>query len=1831
MKNYSIIIFLFVFSFFQSFSQADTIFYNTRMQAIAERNSIPSFIFFKSDTIINPTTIFINHKDAFRLNADDEMVLEKVKQDNLGYSHSLYQQKYKGVMIEGCEFMVHSKGGGAVKANGHILKNFTLNQNPQISMQDAIDIALSYVPALEYMWEDLEMENLLKQTSSDNSATYYPSPKLLFANANIEFDLDPSNFKLTYKVEINTKIPRGGKVVYIDANTGSILKERDAAYQCLNGKACTHNGLQTIKTKYRASDSNYLLFDECRGNGIQTKIYDPTAIGTVFPLSTSNSNNWTNGACNYSNISGAGSLHWGSEMYFDYLYNEHNFYGIDGQGSLMVSYFIEHELDRAEYQGGAITIGVGSTLFNNGIPLATLDVIGHEWTHGLTEKVGGPQGGWNNEQGGLNESISDIFGALNEFYTQTIYEPGNVGDWLIAEEIITGGLRNLMDPNLLGDADAYHDPQWFSFQEKHNMGNVQNKWFYLLSEGGSGTNDAPTPYTYNVTGISKEKAAKIIFRSLVDAHYLITTSQFYDARLASIEAAKDLFGDCSNEVAQTIEAWNAVGVYDNCFFQICIDQTPPTCPNNNDGTATASIVGGTAPYTYSWSNGSTNNSLSNLSSGTYTLTVTDANGCIQTKTIEINILSLSVNTSATCSGTSTGTAMVVAQGGTQPYSYLWSNGQTNNSATNLNAGTYTVTVTDALGCFQGAMVEVSTYNPFYISTTTLNDCYASNNGSASVSVNGGTGPFIYSWSNGSSSPVIQNLVPGNYTIQVTDYYGCIKSEIVNVLQQLDILYVINFQIQNVSCFGENNGSATPILQGGTAPYTYSWTHDSYAIATHSNLAPGSYGCIVTDALGCSQRIWSNAIITEPPALNLSISQTSSGCDGSNTAAIEATATGATPGYTYSWSNGETSSIISNLPLGTYTLAVTDNNGCSASQSISINASNPDYPMDYTINSASGGGTGVEVWNNSLITLEGRVIIESGGTLIINGSRVEFSYGLPTNDLPEDGNPIARFEVRPGGKLELNGASLTGCGGDIWDGIEVRGISGGQQNNTDQGLLLIKNSTIIENAKIGAINDRRVRILRNITSGGIIQAENSTFRNNKRGIELRQVYDIPSASYFKSCDFVNNSSTKFTYSGNEEMEFVHLSDIYSVGLQANNFSSDLSFSPNKRGTAIKAEGSGIKLQDLGGTGNGDNIFSNLAHGVNAGFYDVARSIIVEGNSFENVQKGIYIQGGTSDEIKNNSFTDIPSANAIGTHTYGIFMVSSGGFKIEGNSFTGAASSSPQTAGSHGIAFENTGSQGGVCFNNTFSSTDFGIHTQDDNPALKIRCNKFANNGTVHNASAWYTNNGTLKQQGLSACQNDASKAAGNQWMSSSCSGTKSIFTNVNFGYYANPKDKDNNPTTIPSCKSSGWTGLNVTCADAIANSCQSSIPGIAPGGGGNCTDPVWVNNIIGLITDHKTQLLDFKSLLTNVKTRTDGGDTQELIRLITKIPAMSAQDLRNKLLASLPLSDRVMEALLTRKAQLPPNMLKDVLKPNAPLSDKVMEKVRGRVPALPQNLMNELEEAQTAPAQYPKVEQLEQDIAFYNSEVQLLENELAIEFSKCGNKADLISLLENSTTSESRKQLAQLYLQEKQYAQSRDALVGVNDLTMQEAVYQDSITKGSIRKENDNYIKYMSTVVDVAESGRTLSQINSSEIQRITEVKDEKVKISANAELLLSSVSTETFEHPIRKSTAINARMGRFETKEILTVNETEDSFYFSIYPNPSNGSTSISYFIPGKYSNYSIKLYNSIGQLIKTYPITSVGKGEVNIDANLLENGLYFCYVEAGDKLLDVKKIVIIK
>jgi gliding motility-associated-like protein len=385
------------------------------------------------------------------------------------------------------------------------------------------------------------------------------------------------------------------------------------------------------------------------------------------------------------------------------------------------------------------------------------------------------------------------------------------------------------------------------------------------------------------------------------------------------------------------------------ILALTISSTSVTCNGLSNGTTSINATGGTGAYSYTWApSGGNSSSATGLSFGNYTVNVSDANGCVATASVVVNqpnaITTTITTTDALCFGAN-GSATVTASGGTGAYTYSWTPvGGTLPTAT-LPQGNYSVTATDANNC---SVTTSTTINQPVVLTATVTEtditCFGANDGTATVTANGGTGVYTYSWAPiGGTNSTANGLSQNTYTATVTDANGCSVSA--SALVSEPSIITLTVSNTSVTCNGLSNGTASVNATGGTGAYTYTWSPSGGNSANANGLAFGNYTVTVQDANGCIMTASTN--VNQPTAVTVTLTSTNASCS-TNNGSITANASGGTGAYTYTWMpSGGNSNTVSNLGPGNYSVTVHDANNCSVTSNTTIT-----QPPTFSINISS---------------------------------------------------------------------------------------------------------------------------------------------------------------------------------------------------------------------------------------------------------------------------------------------------------------------------------------------------------------------------------------------------------------------------------------------------------------------------------------------------------------------------------------------------------------------------------------------------------------------------------------------------------------------------------------------------------------------------------------------------------------------------------------------------------------------------------------------------------------------------------------------------------------
>lgn len=548
-------------------------------------------------------------KKQLQLTDDDALQVLRKETDELGYTHEKFQQYYKGVKVEGATYTVHTKNDVITLMTGEFRSVVDLDVKPTLSPSAAFNAALAHVNAKQYAWEDAVKAGFPDYQKPQGELVVVGDPQ------------SRTPAKLAYKFDIFAADPVYRAWVFVDAHTGEFIQENLRIHDA--NVPATGTAIYNGSVNFTADNASgpYRLRQTSSGGGVQTFNLNNGTNYTTATDFTSSSTNFTGDAVGV-------QAHWGAEQVWAYYWNQHGRNSYNGTGGILKSYVhYSNNYVNAFWDGTRMTYGDGNgTTYG---PLVSLDICGHEISHGVTEYSANLV--YSYESGALNESFSDVFGEAIENYAT------GSNDWLMGDQIGAGGsggaIRSMSNPNAYGDPDTYQGTYWYTGTADnggvHTNSGVQNKWFYILSVGESGTNDLGN--SYNVTGIGITNAAAIAYRNLTT--YLTSSSNYAAARAGAIQAARDLFGVDSPEEIATTNAWYAVGVGaaygppigcvpSPVVLTLKLDNYPSETTWNLKDANGATVASG-GPYSTA---GSTVTQTFNLSGGDYTFTINDAYG-----------------------------------------------------------------------------------------------------------------------------------------------------------------------------------------------------------------------------------------------------------------------------------------------------------------------------------------------------------------------------------------------------------------------------------------------------------------------------------------------------------------------------------------------------------------------------------------------------------------------------------------------------------------------------------------------------------------------------------------------------------------------------------------------------------------------------------------------------------------------------------------------------------------------------------------------------------------------------------------------------------------------------------------------------------------------------------------------------------------------------------------------------------------------------------------------------------------------------------------------------
>jgi len=498
---------------------------------------------------------------VFRIDTTtDDFLQKQITRDDLGMTHARVQQTYKGIPVYGGELILHSDAANTLKEiNGKFVPGLNLDVSAWISGEQALQTALQDLRPATYRWLNSEQERVLKEVLNDENATWLPKPLLMIAPRNGDFE--KGEYRLVWKMTIAIDGEKLGNYEYfIDAKTGEVINKFNSMPNddAIGTGTSNYNG--TVSFHTNTIVGGYEMYNILRNIKTYTANNGTSLPGTLL---TDSDNTWDATAQR-----SAVDAHWAAEAVRDFylvVFNRNSFDNTGAQVRSTVHYGSNY--NNAFWNGAQLVFGDGDGVTFSS--LTSIDVCGHEFAHAVTQYTAGLI--YQGESGALNEAFSDVFGTNVEFYAT----PAKA-NWLIGEECYTPGtggdaLRYMNNPNLGGQPDTYDGTHWFSqtgcvpsqsndYCGVHTNSGVLNYAYYLMSQGGSGTNDIGT--SFNITGIGITTTRSIAYRALTV--YLTSGSNYASARTAFLSAAADLYPDVSGQRSQeyvaTGDAFVAVGI-----------------------------------------------------------------------------------------------------------------------------------------------------------------------------------------------------------------------------------------------------------------------------------------------------------------------------------------------------------------------------------------------------------------------------------------------------------------------------------------------------------------------------------------------------------------------------------------------------------------------------------------------------------------------------------------------------------------------------------------------------------------------------------------------------------------------------------------------------------------------------------------------------------------------------------------------------------------------------------------------------------------------------------------------------------------------------------------------------------------------------------------------------------------------------------------------------------------------------------------------------------------------------------------------------------------------
>ncbi len=516
---------------------------------------------FMDQAPVDAEHIFNMHPQLFALTEADEMRRWNTRIDKAGNRHLRFTQYHHGIRVEGIELSVHERNGSVSLVNGQVATNLPAEILPAVSPEQAIQYALQTVPAAVYLWEDPVAEGHYRLRKRDETATLYPQPELLF----VKTKRQPMNdYRLAWRMVIAAKEPVRTEAVYVDAISGEVLRTQDLVFACggvnyWEDFETTFNGEQFLEVSDESCYDGYVSeasYDDCVLTNSEEYSRDAATgdpycfSGILLP--------WNNGMqMGFTSLYAVDQVMDAFKISFDHE-------GFSGTGDVVDVYneVVFYDQNNQPYTTSAsfnsfldnINLGRGSSYFNSQDDFNTIDIVGHEFTHGIINDAHPDALDMEGEAGAVNEALCDLFGEFSNL--------SGLVDWKLGAEKSDGAVRHYDNPKLYGYPDTYFGDYWYTGSSDdggiHTNCTVLDYCFYLMAEGGSGTNDLGESYAVTPLEGGKWDVYDIAWQAMM--HYIDGDDDFVTTRNCFIQSAIDLYGSCSPRVITVGEAFKAVGI-----------------------------------------------------------------------------------------------------------------------------------------------------------------------------------------------------------------------------------------------------------------------------------------------------------------------------------------------------------------------------------------------------------------------------------------------------------------------------------------------------------------------------------------------------------------------------------------------------------------------------------------------------------------------------------------------------------------------------------------------------------------------------------------------------------------------------------------------------------------------------------------------------------------------------------------------------------------------------------------------------------------------------------------------------------------------------------------------------------------------------------------------------------------------------------------------------------------------------------------------------------------------------------------------------------------------